>query len=240
MTPVSEVDTLEHDPCIRGQKFVCLSFISPEDVLIAKDPYMFSKFLDSFSKDMSTMFDDLTTFFTGNESVLETINLVKERYGYIAKDSELQKEFEFFKEKNHDVLENEFLERNKFRTSVRGIKVRGSYDTLEEAKARVENIRKFDKKFNVYVAEVGCWCPWSPSPNILEDQEYTETALNSLVKSYIENQELKHEVYENRKDEMMEKMKIDMEQRKDLWMSAKEKSDIENGRTDHVEEIIGS
>lgn len=231
MTHVSETDTLDHDPDIRGQKFVCLSFISPEDVLVAKEPFMFNKFLASFSKDMDEMFGNLSEYFKGKESVIETINLVKERYGYINSDAGVQKEFEFFKEKNYDSLESEFLKRNNFMTSVRGIKVRGSYDSLEEAKARVENIRKFDKKFNVYVAQVGSWCPWSPSPNILEDQEYTETALNSLVKSYIENQELQKDVYENRKDDKMDKIKKDMEQRKDLWMSAKEKEDSEKEET---------
>lgn len=231
MTPVSETDTLEHDPDIRGQKFVCLSFISPEDVMVAKEPFMFNKFLGSFSKDMSDMFQNLTTYFEGKESVIETINLVKERYDFIESDVGIQKELDFFKEKNHDSLEAEFLKRNNFRTSVRGIKVRGSYDSLEEAKARVENIRKFDSKFNVYVAQVGSWCPWSPSPNILEDQVYSETALNTLVKSYIENEELKKGVYENRKDDKMDKIKHDMDQRKDLWMAAKEKEDSEKGKT---------
>jgi hypothetical protein len=240
MTPVSETDTLEHDPDIRGQKFVCLSFISPEDVLVAKEPFMFNKFLSSFSQDMRDMFQNLAAYFEGNEGVLETINLVKERYDYIDTDVGIQKELEFFKEKNHDSLESEFLKRNNFRTSVRGIKVRGSYDSLEEAKARVENIRKFDNKFNVYVAQVGSWCPWSPSPNILEDQVYSETALNTLVKSYIENEELKKGVYENRKDDKMDKIKHDMEQRKDLWMAAKGKEDMEKGKAvaNQVDQVV--
>ncbi len=184
MTPTSKVDMLDHDPEIRGQKFVCLSFISPEDVLVSKEPFMFTKFLNFFSNEMTEMFNNMSEYFKDNTNILETINLVRERYSYIGNDSDLQKEFEFFKEKNYDSLEKEFLQRNEFRTSIRGIKVCGSYDTLEEAKLRVEQIRKFDKNFNVYVAEVGCWCPWSPNPNILEDQEYCETSLNSLVKNY--------------------------------------------------------
>jgi hypothetical protein len=127
------------------------------------------------------------------------------------------------------------LERNAFRTSIRGIKVRGSYDTLAEAKSRVDAIRKYDKKFNVYVAQVGCWCPWSPYPSALEDQEYAETALNTLVKTYNENEEVKTEVYGDRKEAMVAKMKKEMEQRKDLWLAAKEKENAERGqRTDRA------
>jgi hypothetical protein len=34
-----------------------------------------------------------------------------------------------------------------------------------------------DNKFNVYV-QGGCWCPWSPNPDDITDQEYAETNLN--------------------------------------------------------------
>lgn len=240
MTPVSTVDVLEQDPEIRGQKFVCLSFISPEDVLIAKEPFMYSKFISEFSNEMKGLFANLNEYFKDNTSVLETINLVRERYDYIYSDNVLQQEFEFFKEKNNYKLEEEYLQRNKFRTTVRGIKVRGTYDTFEEAKVRAETIRKFDKQFHVYVAQVGCWCPWSPYPSILADQEYVETSLNSLVKTYIENEEQKDMVYKDRKEDMMERIRKDMEERKDLWMSAKEKEDTERAANIEQEEATTS
>jgi len=182
---------------------------------------------------MTEMFNNMSEYFKDNTNILETINLVRERYSYIGNDSDLQKEFEFFKEKNYDSLEKEFLQRNEFRTSIRGIKVRGSYDTLEEAKLRVEQIRKFDKNFNVYVAEVGCWCPWSPNPNILEDQEYCETSLNSLVKNYQENESIKNDVYQKRKDDMMDKIKEEMEKRKDTWLSTKTDADNDSTPVDN-------
>lgn len=227
MTPVSKVDVLEQDTEIRGQKFVCLSFVSPEDVLIAKEPFMFGKFTGHFAKEMTELFSNLNEYFKGQSSVLETINLVRDRYSYICDDAAIQQAFEYYKEKNNGSLEAEYLERNKFGTTVRGIKVRGSYDTFDEAKARVESIRKFDDKFNVYIAQVGCWCPWSPYPSVLQDQVYAETALNTLVKTYVENEDLKAEVYSNRKSEMMDKIKKDMDDRKDLWLAAKEKEKTE-------------
>ena len=230
MTPIKQVDVLEQDPDIRGQKFVCLSFVSPEDVLIAKEPFIFNKFTGAFAKDMTEMFCNLKEYFKDNSSVLDSINLIRERYDFLCDDKGIQREYEFFKEKNNETLELEFLERNNFKTSVRGIKVRGSYETYEEARGRVEAIRKLDTNFNVYVAQVGCWCPWSPYPSAIQDQEYAETALNTLVKTYVENEHEKLTVYNNRKEEMMDKIKKDTEERKDLWLAAKQKEKAELGQ----------
>jgi hypothetical protein len=82
---------------------------------------------------------------------------------------------------------------------MRGIKVRGTFDTIEEAKVRSEFLKKIDNKFNIYIAQVGCWCPWSPNPESLENQEYSETQLNTLMKEYKKNMDNRDIVFENRK-----------------------------------------
>ena len=48
--PVVE-DFLDEDPEIAGQKFVLLSFLSPENVLTRKDQFFFQKFLQSYEVD---------------------------------------------------------------------------------------------------------------------------------------------------------------------------------------------
>ena len=40
VTSVKEVDYLDEDKPIRGQNFVLLSFLSPEDVLVNKEAYI--------------------------------------------------------------------------------------------------------------------------------------------------------------------------------------------------------
>ena len=39
------VDLLEEDKAIAGQKFVCVSFVSPEKILKQKDVFFFEEFL---------------------------------------------------------------------------------------------------------------------------------------------------------------------------------------------------
>ena len=41
-------DFLEEDPEIRSQKFVLLSFLSPENVLESKDNFFFGEFLKQY------------------------------------------------------------------------------------------------------------------------------------------------------------------------------------------------
>lgn len=42
------IDLLDEDKPIAGQKYVCLSFVSPEDILKDKNLFYFEKFLKHF------------------------------------------------------------------------------------------------------------------------------------------------------------------------------------------------
>ncbi|RZD39679.1 MAG: hypothetical protein CXT73_07340 [Methanobacteriota archaeon] len=42
------VDLLEEDKKISGQKFVCVSFVSPENILTQKNHFFFSEFLKHY------------------------------------------------------------------------------------------------------------------------------------------------------------------------------------------------
>ena len=80
-------------------------------------------------------------------------------------------------------------------------------------------------KFNIFVAQVGVWCPWSPNPEEIQEQEYAETQLNTLMKGYRENMELRDQFYEQRKEEKIkeaqEQLKSALE-KKDPWLEGKE------------------
>jgi hypothetical protein len=207
LTSVKERDYLDQDPELRGQKYVCLSFLSPEDVIKQKEVFTFNSFITTFAKDLSQMFDSVKERFKDDVVVCDMISNVRERYDYVFDPDALQKEYDFFKETNTAKVDAEYLENNDFQTCVRGIKVRGVYETIPEAKNRANAIKKMDPKFDVYVAEVGCWCPWSPRTDDIENQEYSETQLNTLMKKYRENLEVKDEFYRVRMEEMVKKVK---------------------------------
>ena len=124
------------------------------------------------------------------------------------KETKIQEAYENFMFKNRKKLEEEFFTKNEFRTSIRGLKVRGVYDTAAEAGARAKTLQKLDPFFNVYVGQMGFWLPWDPEPADVADQEYAEDQLNTLMKNYKQNESQKEALYEEQKRERMAGNKV--------------------------------
>ena len=195
LIPVQKKDFLEEDPSIRNQNFYCVSFISPEDVLKEKDVFYFHKFLESFSQDMNDMFNTLIEKYPDDKTVFYA---VKDNHSHLFKFEDMNEQFNFFKNKNEEEIEKEFHSKQNFKTTVRGLKVRGVYDTMDEAKKRCDVLKKIDPNFNIMIGQVGCWCPWSPNPNDIDDQNWSETQLNTLMMNYKKNKESKDELFNER------------------------------------------
>lgn len=206
-----DVDYLDEDKPIRGQNYVCLSFLSPEDVLANKEVFYLSRFLSRFSQDMDTLLKALRTKYPNDEDML---NGVREANQYVFDPTDLQDQYRFFKEVNSGDLEKEFHEKNDFKTSIRGIKVRGVFDTLKEAQNRADFLKKGGDKFDIFVGQVGVWCPWSPNPHDMEDVQYAEAQLNTLMAKYKDNVAQKDMFFEQRKNEKIEQARIKLEKSK--------------------------
>ena len=127
---------------------------------------------------------------------------------------QFKEKYEDFEEGN-DTIQKEFDEVCDFQTNVRGVKIRGVYDTQREANIRAQVLQKMDNAFHVYVGQVGYWLPWDPNPNDIQDQEYLNKDLNRLNKEYSKNQEKKDMFYEEQKREKkMAAMKENEEKKK--------------------------
>ena len=235
IVPVKEEDFLDEDPPLRGQNYVCLSFLSPEDVIKRKEVFFFEKFISNFSADMREFFNAMNDKYPDE---VDKLKMIQERHNFVFKPENLQEELGSFIA-NHPELERIYHEKNNFQTSIRGIKVRGIFDTTREAEIRAQVLKKIDSKFNVYVAQVGCWCPWSPNPDEIDCQEYAETHLNSLMKNYKENQDKKDIFYEERKNElrvlkMKEKLEDKLRLDSDPWMEK------QNQPVDIVDKVVAT
>ena len=206
LVTTKEHDYLDEDKPIKNQNYCLLSFISPEDVIKEKESYYVKAFLDKFSKDMDVLFNGLKNI---NSDNTELIDNIKKEHNYLFNIDELDSQYKFSKSINESDVERLYHKENNFQTSMRGIKVRGVFDTIEEAKMRSEFLKKQDKNHNIFIGQVGCWCPWSPNPDDLENQEYSETQLNTLMKEYKKNQESKDEIFEKRKLDSINSSKLE-------------------------------
>ena len=204
VVPVSECDYLEEDPEIRGQKFCCVSFISPEKLLDDKNTFIFTEFTKNFCKDMNELFHNMKEKYPDDADGFQAI---ADRYRFLFNKQHMQDEYKYFCEEKSEELDKQFNEQVDFQTNVRGLKVRGSYDTLREAQVRSEVLKRKDKNHNIFICQVGCWCPWDPSADQIDDQHYSEDQLNTLMKKYRENQAYKDELFNDRKREMLEAQK---------------------------------
>lgn len=96
-------------------------------------------------------------------------------------------------------------EEGKEPVTISTMKVRGCYDSVEEAKKRADFLRNIDPNINVYVGEVGKWLPFDDDPEKAKDHDYQNKRLNEMMKGYLENQEKAKEFHEQRKNEMIMK-----------------------------------
>lgn len=204
LVSVKEYDYLDNDPEIRGQHYFCMSTVCPENVIVQKDVFVLHKFLENISKDLSILFENTQEKFKDDKETLNMLKNIKERFTYLFDDKELLEEYKFYKSQNNDELDKEFKEKHTFQTNVQGIKIRGVYDTIVEARQRAEKLSKIDKAFNIFIGEVGCWCPFNPNADLVQDQEYTETQLNTLIKKYKESESMRETFYQVRKKEFLD------------------------------------
>jgi hypothetical protein len=237
LVPVEKVDYLDQDPPVRGQNYVCLSFLSPEDVIVRKDSFYFQRFVGAVGQDILNLLNGIAAKFgEDDENVMETINMLKDRHKYLSSPHAMDEEFRFYTEKKEKELSKEFDENNQFRTSMRGIKVRGVYETMPEAMNRIQAIKRTDPNFNVYVAEVGCWCPWSPNPEDIQEAKYAETQLNTLMKSYKDNLSLRDEYYQARKAQLLTAIEDAKKKSAASMVGSVQVDDVELSTTTDVEE----
>lgn len=86
-----------------------------------------------------------------------------------------------------------------------GVRVGGVFETYDGACAHAKLIQQEDDRHHVFVGEVGKWLPYDPDPssNHVEDSEYANEQLNTLMKGHKENMERARVFHEMRKNESM-------------------------------------
>ena len=162
-------DYLEVDEVIPGQNYVCLSFLSPESLIQDKQAFKCVKVWQSYCKDQKLNFDDV-----------------------YSKDQEFTYKYE-------DKLQRDFDEQNEFQTSVRGLKVRGVFDTRQAAEDRAKKLSIRDSAFHTFVGQVGYWLPWDPNADKVADEVFHDSQLNDMMEKYQENNVNRDIFYEEQK-----------------------------------------
>ena len=198
------IDLCDEDPPIAGQKFACLSFISPEKILKQRELFMFEEFLKQwdFKKSMDKFFDFLHfisfKYSLNVETVIKDYTEFLEEEGPKLKEAGAEDDFKNFMDKNEDQLSQKFQRTHDFQTSVRGLKIRGVFPSQEEAELKCKKIRDMDPNHDILVGPVGIWLPWDPDAYKTGRVEFMEDELNQLHHEKMKNEEKAKEEFEKR------------------------------------------
>ena len=205
------VDLLEEDKPIAGQKFACVSFVSPEKILKKKEQFMFDEFVKQW--DFSKSMDKFVVFlnFISYKYKL-SFDDVSEDFKEFVKDqntelreSSQEDDYKTFLDQREEDLENKFNSQFNFQTSTRGIKIRGVYPSMEEAELRCKMLRELDPNHDVYVGPVGLWMPWEPEAYKTGRVEYMEDELNQLMHEKTKNEDFAKSAFDQRVKETKQK-----------------------------------
>ena len=85
-----------------------------------------------------------------------------------------------------------------------GVKIRGVFETVDEANIQAKKLAKIDPLFDVFLVELYKWLPVPPNKDMIENQEYQDEVLNGIVKTHADEQLKAKEFFEQRKLELME------------------------------------
>ncbi len=206
------IDLCDEDPPIAGQKFACLSFISPDKILKKRETYLFNKFVEQWdmNKSMSKFFDFI--HFISYKYNLNVENVIKDYNEFIKEEepklkalSAIEDDYLSFLDKNEDRLNTEFNKQHSFQTSVRGFKIRGSFASQEEAELHCKKTRERDPNHDIFVGPVGVWVPWDPDAYKTGRVEFLEEELNQLHKEKLANEERAKQNFDQRVKETKKK-----------------------------------
>lgn len=136
---------------------------------------------------------------------------------YKLDQQELLDRFEVYKTQNTKELESDFNLQFGSETSIRGVKVRGVFEDLADARKQAEKLRnEYEPNIHAFVIPVGYWCPWDPSADAIQDQQHMVPELNDLMEKYNRNVEERNQFYEKRKQMLMESASASNQQNNEL------------------------
>tara|TARA_B100001996_G_scaffold373434_1_gene350910 strand:+ start:426 stop:1025 length:600 start_codon:yes stop_codon:yes gene_type:complete len=85
-----------------------------------------------------------------------------------------------------------------------GIKIRGAFNSRDEAASHAKRLQKEDATFDIYVVDMYKWLLIPPDATAIEDVHYTNEKLEELMSGYKENQTMAAKMFSERKRDMME------------------------------------
>jgi hypothetical protein len=213
------VDYLEEDPEIPTQRYVAISFLSPEKVLKQKSEFYNEKFIEWLEYDWKIKGMEKFMAFLSKTYDLKIDDLFKHMEDFRKvhnediRKTDVNEQYKVFLLKEEKDLEAQFTEKVGFQTNVRGVKVRRSFANVEECQTYASVLQRRYPNDSIAVGKVGAWLPWDPSEHLMPEVQYAEKELNELMRKYKENELNREMFFEEEKTKKIEAQKQDNKKR---------------------------
>lgn len=234
---MQKVDLLDEDKPIAGQKWTCMSFVSPEKVLKKKELFFFERFLKTYDFEKNNSKYSKFFQYISYKHDIEMKLLIEDYNEFLKLESEkikkdsisLLDEYKNYMDKYEESLQSEFDKLHSFQTNTRGLKVRGAFESEELANEHAKKIRELDPNHNVYVGPVGVWIPWDPDAYKTGNVMYMENDLQKLMAEKDKNESEAKEHFKKRiKDSKEQSVKENIEKAKKSGNTLTQKFENEN------------
>ena len=166
-----------------------------------KSPYKLKYSVDEEDKAMSRVLEKRFR----EMHIDEDVYVEECRRRYELDEEELLDKYKIFLAGERTRLDREYDEAHDDQTTTRGIKFRGSYSRLDDARDRAKYVRdNVEPAIHAYVIPNGTWIPLDMDADEVQDQDYMLPQLNELMGKYHEGTHARNQHYNERKREMEE------------------------------------
>ena len=171
-------DWLKEDPVIDSQKIALVSMMEPKNHLLVRNRESFfaTHFITWFLQEHNNTKEFMKKF---PDQPLS--DLMKEKLDFSYQN--IQKQYYSYIENDENGLSDIFNRENNKNNEpiITGFKIRGTYETLEQAKYDARKFHDLEPAVDIYTVPVGKWMPYIPENSAGVTAEYTEKKLQSLM-----------------------------------------------------------
>lgn len=216
----TRVDYLDEDPEVPTQKYCIVSFLSSEKIVKQKEQYFFQKFTEWKDYDWKMKGQEHFLVYIAKKYNLKIDDVLADHLEFEkvhkaeVQKTDIYEQFQVFLLKHEKMLQEQFDHDVGFATNVRGVKLRRSFPSAEEAQVFAQALRRRYPKDNIYIGKVGAWLPWDPSEHLMGDVDYAERDLNEIMRRYKENEANKELVFAEERDASIKRQKAENDKRK--------------------------
>jgi hypothetical protein len=217
------IDYLEEDPELPNQRYVVVSFLSPEKIIKQKQEFYFEKFIQWADYDWKVKgMEHFVAFLSKKYSIqiddiMKDVREFEKTHKEEMKKSDIGDKYATFLLKHEKEVQEAFDKEVGYICNTRGVKVRRAFGSYEEAQLWCKVLQRKYPKDNIVIGKMGCWLPWDPSEHLIENVEYHNQQLNDIMRKYKENEANRELFFAEEREEAIRKQKEENTKKKETY-----------------------